>query len=245
MIRRKVRSVKNEKIYPIRPYSPGEIVHLLKKEPLQEPYSVIFYTGNEETESKQLATKIWSMANNDLWPINSKQLVTGLTIHRLTGRKDGIQMFKKMNSTASYSHIIQQNKTWANVAVSWKAVTNIWRYKQWFKTVIKFTLPISSLKPLPIEYVNDVYQDFSARKCSRDERGQSETQVQLQCLKQKIVSIAFFHNIKMKQLVFNLFVTCINADDFVQSSPLLILVNNENEIFKISSIVTKVFECTH
>ena len=93
--------------------------------------------------------------------------------------------------------------------------------------------------------MNDVYQDFSARKCSRDERGQSETQVQLQCLKQKIVSIAFFHNIKMKQLVFNLFVTCINADDFVQSSPLLILVNNENEIFKISSIVTKVFECTH
>ena len=150
-----------------------------------------------------------------------------------------------MNSTAPYSNIIQQNKTWANVAVSWKAVTNIWRYKQWFKTVIKFTLPISSLKPLPIEYVNDVYQDFSARKCSRDERGQSETQVQLQCLKQKIVSIAFFHNIKMKQLVFNLFVTCINADDFVQSSPLLILVNNENEIFKISSIVTKVFECTH
>ena len=31
--------------------------------------------------------------------------------HRLAGRKDGIQMFKKMNSTASYSHIIQQNKT--------------------------------------------------------------------------------------------------------------------------------------
>ena len=97
--------------------------------------------------------------------------------------------------------------------------------------------------------MNDVYQGFSAKKCFRDERGQSETQVLLQCLKQKIVYIkewlAFFHNIKMKQLVFNLFVTCISADDFVQSSPLSILVNNENEIFKIPSSVTKIFECTH
>ena len=31
----------------------------------------------------------------------------------------------------------------------------------------------------------------------------------------------------------------------MQSSPLSILVNNEDETFKISSSVTKVFECSH
>ena len=47
---------------------------LLKKGPLQEFHNVIFYivigsfklnqAGYAETESKQLATKIWSMAND-------------------------------------------------------------------------------------------------------------------------------------------------------------------------------------
>ena len=47
---------------------------LLKKGPLQELHNVIFYiaigsfklnqAGYAETESKQLATKIWSMAND-------------------------------------------------------------------------------------------------------------------------------------------------------------------------------------
>ena len=41
------------------------------------------------------------------------------------------------------------------------------------------------------------------------------------------------------------FITYLCADDFMQSSPLPILVNNENEIFKISSSATKVFECNH
>ena len=42
MIRRKVRSIKNEKIYPTWPYNQGEIFDLLKKGPLQELYNVIF-----------------------------------------------------------------------------------------------------------------------------------------------------------------------------------------------------------
>ena len=29
-------------------------------------------------------------------------------------------------------------------------------YKEWFKIVVEFTLPSSSLKPLSIEYVNDI-----------------------------------------------------------------------------------------
>ena len=63
----------------------------------------------------------------------------------------------------------------------------------------------------------------------------------LKSLEQKILSnkgwLAFFHNIKNKQHV------CGNA--FVQSSKLPILVNNKNETFKISSSVTKVFDCNH
>ena len=47
MIRRKVRSIKNEKIYPTWPYSPGEMFDLLEKGPLQELYNVIFYTIKE------------------------------------------------------------------------------------------------------------------------------------------------------------------------------------------------------
>ena len=48
---------------------------------------------------------------------------------------------------------------------------------------------------------------------------------------------SIFRNIKNKQHL------CGN--DFVESSKLPILVNNRNETFKISSIVTKVFDCNH
>ena len=44
-------------------------------------------------------------------------------------------------------------------------------YKEWFETVIKFTLPSSSLTSLSIEYVNGVYRGISPKNCSRDERG--------------------------------------------------------------------------
>ena len=95
-------------------------------------------------------------------------------------------------------------------------------YKEWFKTVIKFTLPSSSLKPLSTECVNDMYRGISAKNCSRDGRGQSETRVHLQ-------SLSFFYNVKNKQRLFSLFVDYLRADDFIQQRPLPILVNNENE----------------
>ena len=63
----------------------------------------------------------------------------------------------------------------------------------------------------------------------------------MKSLEQKMLSnkewVAFFHNIKNKQHL------CGN--DFVQSSNLPILVNNKNETFKISSSVTKDFDCNH
>ena len=97
-----------------------------------------------------------------------------------------------------------------------------------------------------IEYVHDVYRGISAKNCSRNERGQSETLVHLQSLDQKMLSnkewLAFFHNIKNKQHLLNLFLTYLSANDFVKSSLLPTLANNENVIFKISISVTKVFE---
>ena len=58
-------------------------------------------------------------------------------------------------------------------------------------------------------------------------------------VKKRMVSI---HNSKNKQHLLNLFVTYLCADDFAKSSLLPTLANNENDILKISSSVTKVFE---
>ena len=67
-----------------------------------------------------------------------------------------------------------------------------------------FTLPSGSLKPLSIEYVNDVYRGISAKNCSRDERGQFETQEHLQSLEQRMQLnkewSASFHNISLIHL---------------------------------------------
>ena len=95
-------------------------------------------------------------------------------------------------------------------------------YKKWFKTVIKFTLPSSRLKPLSTEHVNNMYRRISAKNCSRDERGQSETRVHL-------YSLSFFNNIKNKQHLFSLSINYLRADDFIHQRPLPILVNSENE----------------
>ena len=35
-------------------------------------------------------------------------------------------------------------------------------FKEWYKIIIKFPLPSSSLKPLSIEYVDDLYRGISA-----------------------------------------------------------------------------------
>ena len=66
-----------------------------------------------------------------------------------------------------------------------------------------------------------------SKQCSSDERGSSETQLQLQ-------NLAFLHNIKNKQYLFSLLVTYLCTADFVQPSPLPILVNKKNETLKIS-----------
>ena len=94
-----------------------------------------------------------------------------------------------------------------------------------------------------------MYRGVSAKNYSRGKGEQSQTRVHLKSLKKKILSnkewLAFFHNIKNKQHLLNLFVTLLYADDSVQPSPLSALANNVNEIFKTLGSVTKVFECSH
>ena len=122
-------------------------------------------------------------------------------------------------------------------------------YKEWYVTIIKFILPSSSLKPLSIEYVNDVCRGISDKNCSREERGQSEKWVGLESLEQKMLPnkewLALFHNIKNKQHLFSLFVTYLCGNDFVQSNKLSILVKNKNKTFKISSSVARVLDGNH
>ena len=69
--------------------------------------------------------------------------------------------------------------------------------------------------------------------------------MRLQSLEQKMLSnkewLTFFHNIKNKQHLLNLFVTYLCANDFTQLSPLSTMANNGNEIVKTSNSVTKVF----
>ena len=97
-------------------------------------------------------------------------------------------------------------------------------YKEWLKTVIKFTLPSSTFKSI----INRVCEQYVLRYwCSRDERGRCEIRVHLQ-------NLACFDNIKNKQHLFSLFVIYLCADNFVGPSPLAILVKNENETLKIS-----------
>ena len=101
-------------------------------------------------------------------------------------------------------------------------------FKEWFKTVIKLTLPSSSLISLSIEYVNDVHRDISPKNYSRDKRGQSEIRVHLQ-------SLTFFHDIKNKQHLFSLFVTYLCADNFVQHVRFQYWLNTKMKFFKWNS----------
>ena len=116
-IRRKIKITAAEKQSPEWPYSPEEIVEMLDKGPLPEIYNTIFHSvhgkyvankyGYAKTESSQLSTKIWSMACS--WEAllkkekNTRPLLTGLTIHRLTGRKEVVQMLNKLNSCSLYN----------------------------------------------------------------------------------------------------------------------------------------------
>ena len=121
MIRREIKS----KEYPdiSWPHTPEELTKLLQDGPMRELYNVIFATikGNFSL-SQPLATEIWSLASD--WEallstfVAPKQVLTGMTIHRLTGRKEVSVLLHKMNNAISYNEIRIQNKAWVHMLAS-------------------------------------------------------------------------------------------------------------------------------
>ena len=108
------------------PYKPSELSDEICRGPLKDLYNVIYLTikdgcqindfGYAGTDSRTLATKIWSLAFD--WQSlitrreNAKQLMTGLIIHRISGSKLLIKYLKRLNHSAPYKDIILQNQAW-------------------------------------------------------------------------------------------------------------------------------------
>ena len=102
---------------------------MLDKGPLPEICNTTFSTaygkyvtnkyGYAKTESSQLSTKTWSMACD--WEALLKAV---LTIHRLTGRKEVVQMLNNLNSCSSCNAIGLQNKSWDCLVASSKCMSN-------------------------------------------------------------------------------------------------------------------------
>lgn len=128
ILKRKMEAwVNQEKKWP---YTPDELIGMLDMGPLNEIYNVIYasinpaYKLNEYgygyviTRSRQIATKIWSMASD--WESlltkerTAKQTVAGMTVHRLTSSKEVLPMLHKLNNTVSYSDVRIQNIAWAD-----------------------------------------------------------------------------------------------------------------------------------
>ena len=82
--------------------------------------------GYADTLSSDFGTKKWAIAcdwENLLPGRNGKQLIIGLTIHHLTGRKDVIEMLHKLNVCSSNNDIRLQNKLWAKMVASRKRIS--------------------------------------------------------------------------------------------------------------------------
>ena len=92
-----------------------------------------------------------------------------------------IQLLERSYQKKSLKIWLKQTKKEVRWAIKIK------KNKEWYKIIIKFTLPSSTLKQLSIEYANDLYRGISAKNCSREERGQSETWVRLESLEQKLL----------------------------------------------------------
>ena len=94
--------------------------------PQRELYNIIYSTihgtfkenenGYAITLSEILSTKIWSLACD--WEslitrkMTPKQIVTGLTVHRLTGNKEVVSSLHKLNHCISYNDVRKYNNEW-------------------------------------------------------------------------------------------------------------------------------------
>ena len=127
MVKRKL-SEKNNNL-PKFPYKPDELKSEVKKGPHCVLYNVIYLSlferikinddGYASTKSSNLNSKIWSLASQ--WEglllkspdyCNPMQVLSGITIYRLTQSKEIIQYLSKMNNCISYDDIRKQIKCW-------------------------------------------------------------------------------------------------------------------------------------
>ena len=121
------------------PYSIESLIEDLDRGPLTDLYNIIHLTvkgtcalnesGYATTKSRTLAAKIWSLAYD--WQtlitgqINAKQVLFGMTIHRLTGSKVVINYLHRGNHSISYKNIRIQNLAWEKMAISETASASV------------------------------------------------------------------------------------------------------------------------
>ena len=130
MIKRKLKCLEQKS--DDFPFTEDKLISELEKGPMTDLYNVIYLTvkdncqlnkhGYATTISKNLATKIWSLAYD--WEAlvtgqpNAKQVLMGMTIHRITGSKEVANYLNKGNHAISYNDIRMQNKAWEKMVMS-------------------------------------------------------------------------------------------------------------------------------
>ena len=124
------------------PFSHKDLVEETKRGPIKDLYNIIYMTlydvlkvnehGYAITNSKNIGTKIWSMAND--WEAlilrgshyrNPKQVLMGINIYGLTRSKQLINYLNKSNVCISYKDITTQNKYWEEMVKNGESCTTI------------------------------------------------------------------------------------------------------------------------
>ena len=123
-IRRKAQGITKRNIDDL---SPSQLVdEFSNDQPMPELYKAIYSTmysdmqvnshGFVKTESRNFARKIWSLAMDweslILRSPNSKQIVLGLTTHRLPGKKGMVKYIERLGHSAPYHVILALNSKW-------------------------------------------------------------------------------------------------------------------------------------
>ena len=103
------------------------LMETMDEEPIPELYNVIYSTlypymslnehGLACTESSNIGRKIWSLSMDwtslicKKW--SRKQHITGLVMHRITGKKEPVQYLHRLGLSVSYNRVLAINNAWA------------------------------------------------------------------------------------------------------------------------------------
>ena len=134
MFRRKLKQIESqEKKWPL---TADELIEQLDKRPLPELFNAVYFTvhdfgskiqyGYASTSSFNKARKIWALASD--WQSlitresTPKQNMLGLTLHRLTGSKEVIDILHKCNHTVSYNDVRMQNLSWSRMLMTKQSI---------------------------------------------------------------------------------------------------------------------------